>query len=246
MVDTKARDRVSFPYYSLDKCIDVAKAARDIGGDTCQWAQLAASLRLAPDGGGFRQKMIAARMYGLLTYEKLQIHLTETGLQCVDNETAKEGRVRAFLSADLFCDMFRKLEGRELPPPGAIESQMVSMGVASKQSATARRTFMSSARHAGFFDINSGRMTRPSSVPETDVEATEETPPEQGPTIPAPMKALLDELPSRNEAWDCESWLTWFQAFLMNTKVSYRKSLKELQPLEIRLRPQTPARTEED
>ena len=242
------RSSVSFPYYHLESCIEIVGAVHAVGGGECEWNQLAAHLGQAPNGGSFRQKMISARTYGLLEYADGRVILAETGHQCIDDVTSKSGFVAAFLNVPLFKLMFDKLDGQKMPPPKAIEQQMKDLGVAPKQAAKTRQLFLRSARFAGFFEISPDRMTKPTAflMPETvdsSSEGEDASTPSFSPSN-ALIQALLDQMPpQKEEEWNKEECFVWFQALLMSVRMIYKKSLGDLQEIEIRMRPRNDART---
>lgn len=52
--DSSARGRstIEFPYLDLDSAIEVVQAVHSVGGTSCEWNQLAAQMKQAPQGGG--------------------------------------------------------------------------------------------------------------------------------------------------------------------------------------------------
>lgn len=247
----RARSSIGFPYFHLEKSIEIVQAVHVVGGDGCEWTQLAAHLGQAPAGGGFRQRMISSRTFGLLNYVKQRVTLTEVGRQCIDQSSAKAGRVRAFLTVPLFSAMFDKLDGQPLPPHQAIEHQMMEIGVAPKQAGRARQAFLRSARDAGFFEISPDRMTKPpiEEVPAKSREpsgGTTDSDSVQGESsLDRPHQlvgALLAQLPPEIEGkFDKGLCLIWLQMMLSSLMLIYKDSREELQEIEVRLRPRDEA-----
>jgi hypothetical protein len=109
-------------------------------------------------------RVITARVFGLLNYERGTVTLTELGLRSVDTKFARTARVESFLAVPLFKAVFEKLKGAVLPPMAAIERTMEQLGVAPKQKTKARQVFMRSAKQAGFFQLDPERLTVPPNV----------------------------------------------------------------------------------
>src|SRR6266567_6167290 len=80
----RERSTIEFPYLGLDVAVEMAKAVYQVGGSNCQWDQLAAKLDQAATGGGFRQRVMTAKTFGLLTYSQGTITLTKLGTQICD------------------------------------------------------------------------------------------------------------------------------------------------------------------
>ena len=220
-----------------------------VGGDSCDWNQLAARLEHAPGGGGFRQRMISARTFGLLDYANQRVQLTDTGRACIDESKQSVGREQAFLHVPLFSRMFEKLNGHPLPPNEAVERQMVDLGVAPKQAPKARQAFHRSATYAGYFAINSTRMTKPSheggGIPKEEAQERElegQTERSAGANLPPNtpvhplVEALLGQLPPESEVFEQQRCLIWLQTMLSSLTLIYGDSAKELMEIEVKLR----------
>ncbi len=243
---------INFPYHNLESCIEIPRAVHSVGGDACEWNQLAAHLNFAPSGGGFRQRMISARTFGLIEYANQRVQLTDIGRACIDQSKESVGREQAFLHVPLFCSMFEKLDGHPFPPHQAVERQMESLGVAPKQTKKARQTFHRSATYAGYFAISSNRMTKPSH--EGGAISTFETPEKQkqgeldeakrvgsnqpsDSTVHPLIAALLGQLPSEAEGvFEQQRCLIWLQMMLSSLTLIYGKSAAELMEIEVKLR----------
>ena len=244
----RTRSTITFPYQHLESCVEVARAVHAVGGDACQWNQLAARLNQSPGGGGFRQRMISARTFGLLDYAKQRVQLTDIGRACIDQSREMAGRESAFLHVPLFNDMFGKLDGHPLPPNVAIEQQMVELGVAPKQAGKARQAFHRSATHAGYFEISPDRMTKPShggepsqeehsDIGERDDERVGGGDPPSGPPVHPLIAALLGQLPPETEGeFEQRRCLIWLQMMLSSLTLIYGDSAEELLEIEVRLR----------
>ncbi|MDE0001245.1 MAG: hypothetical protein OXQ29_00940 [Rhodospirillaceae bacterium] len=250
---SRERSTILFPYMNLDVVVPLPKAVYAWGARTCERGQLAGQLKMAPDGGQFRQKLQNARTYGLLSYSGPNVELTEIGVQLCDPATEKEALVKAFLSVPLFERVYEQLRDRPLPPDAAIQRQMIEMGVAPKQAQRARRAFKSSARTAGFFDIAADRLVRPHTSGSNgqlgNTDSGDETesrrrsgsgddPPPRGPIHPL-IEALLAEMPEAGARWEKDHCVTWLKMVLLSFGMIY-ENRTELQEIEIAVRDDSP------
>lgn len=243
-VASRERSTILFPYMNLDVVVPLPKAVYAWGARTCERGQLAGQLKMAPDGGQFRQKLQNARTYGLLNYSGQSVELTEVGVRLCDPATEKEALVQAFLSVPLFEQVYERLRDHPLPPDAAIQRQMIEMGVAPKQAQRARRAFKSSARTAGFFEIASDRLVRPHTSGSNgqfgkDDSGTKEVnqhsgggdePPRGG--IHPLVQALLAEMPEAGTRWEKDHCVTWLKMMLLSLGMIY-ENRNELQEIEI-------------
>lgn len=216
-VEQRGRSTIEFTYHDLEDAIEVAEAVRDVAGTECTWDQLAAQMKQAPRGGGFRVKVMAARMYGLLSYDRGVIALTDLGIRIVDSKFAKAARVEAFLQVPLFAAAYEKLRGAALPPPAAIERALESLGVAPKQKDKARQVFLRSAKQAGYLDLDPDRLVPPV-VNQTQPpkgapdEQVDKTPPKRGggnSDLPPFIQGLIAKLPEQDSEWSIEDRAKW-------------------------------------
>ena len=242
----RGRSTIEFPYQHLEESISIAAAVREVAVRACEWNQVAAKVGQSPTGGGFRQKMVAARTFGLLSYKSKQVELTELGLRSLDPKTAKSARVEAFLHVPLFAQAVAAFGGQPLPPPAAIERAMEQMGVAPKQTDKARQVFIRSARFAGFFDLAPDRLVKPSVeiAPEPsesedgDGEATRDAgdgnAAEASPHHPF-VEGLLKELPKPTTEWKLERRVKWLRTAASIFDIIYKEN-GESREIEISIR----------
>lgn len=156
-----SKSTIQFPYLDLDNAIAVVKAVRSVEGDRCEWNQLAIKLGVAANGGGFRMRLLAAKTYGLLTYDRGIVQLTELGMRAADPLREKRARFDAFMSAGLYKQLFDRLNGQTLPPVAAIELMMERLGVSAKLKEKARQVFMRAAKNAGLLELSNDRLSTP-------------------------------------------------------------------------------------
>ncbi|GGG83990.1 hypothetical protein [Edaphobacter dinghuensis] len=156
----RERSKIEFPYTALDLAVILAKAVHD-AGNSCDWAQLGAKLDMAADGGGFRQRLMAAKTFGLITYTSRSVTLTTLGIQINDPDQLAAAKVEAFLSVPLYKSVYEQFRNGTLPGADGLENAMVGLGVAKKQKDKARQTFQRSATEAGFFGYGPNRLVMP-------------------------------------------------------------------------------------
>jgi hypothetical protein len=226
--EPRARSSIEFPYTALDDAELIAKGVRDVGATSCEWDQLAAHLNFAANGGGFRLRMIGAKVFGLVTYERGRVELTDTGLRIVDPKFARAARVDSFLSVPLYKSAFDKLKGQTLPPVAAIERLLESLGVAPKQKDKARQAFMRSAKHAGFMEIAQDRLATPANIGASATDAAEAASQDFGedrrgnngnggggggdpPQLHHFILGLLGKLPTPETDWATKDRIKWLQ-----------------------------------
>jgi hypothetical protein len=95
---------VSYPYHSLELCIELAKAVREIGNGRSDVtrSQLAHRLGLSEQSSDFAQKIASSKTYGLID-GRSSFHLTETSNQFFfptdEGEEAKKLCLFRFLEA---------------------------------------------------------------------------------------------------------------------------------------------------
>jgi len=221
---TRVRSTVEFPYSDLADAEKIALAVRDLGATACEWDQLAAHLKFAPKGGGFRLQMIGAKTFNLVSYERGEVKLTDIGIRIVDRHHVRGARFDSFMSVALYRQAFEQLNGQSMPPPAAIERLFENLGVAPKQKDKARQVFMRSARHAGLFEISADRMTKPTNLSSTNIDpgspkGTEGKQQGNGnggvagsdSTLHPFIRGLLDKLPTPETDWPTSARIKWLQ-----------------------------------
>jgi hypothetical protein len=160
--DKRRREQssISFPYVDLYAAVEVARAIYDrCGDDACDLNDLASDLN---DGGAFRLKTSAARIFDLIEKRgRSEARLTDSGRQVVAQDHDVAAKAQAFLKVPLYSAVYEKFKNDRLPPKHALELEMKKMGVPAKQVDKARQVFERSARQAGFFDMSDNRLVRP-------------------------------------------------------------------------------------
>lgn len=225
----RERSTIQFPYHDLNQAVTITNAVHAIGGSSCQWEQLAAKLSQAATGGGFRQRVLTAKTFGLIRYSKGTVTLTPLGNTICDPQQEKKAKVDAFLTVPLYKLVYEKFKSGVLPPKEGLENEMVAMGVATKQKDKARQAFHRSAQQAGFFWSGQDRLVLPvtnsitssASAPNKDHESgvKEETPPSGGPEGGRGgedqhhpfIQGLIKTLPKTETEWPITKRAQWLQ-----------------------------------
>lgn len=90
--------------------------------------------------------------------------MTALGSKVCDSKQEKAGRVEAFLNVELYKALYEKFKGGVIPQNKGLEAEMVTLGVARKQSDKARQVFQRSAMQAGFFWSGQERLVAPATT----------------------------------------------------------------------------------
>ena len=221
----KARERstIEFPYGDLDDAVEVAKGVNQVGGSSCEWEQLAAHFNQVATGGGFRQRLLTAKVFGLVAYSQGKVALTALGNRICDPKQEKSARATSFLTVPLYRSVYDKFKSGSLPPSTGLEAEMVTLGVARKQTAKARQVFQRSATQAGFFWSGQDRLVMPpKGNGEIHANKEEELPPadkkrhgggDDGTTrVRHPLiDGLITALPPEESEWTIEKRLKWLR-----------------------------------
>ena len=234
---TRDRSTIGFPYLDLDDAAEIAKGVHTVGGQSCQWDQLAAELQQSANGGGFRLRVLTARLFGFLTYDKGTVTLTPLGSHLCDPEQEKAARVEAFLNVPLYKAIYEQYKGATLPPNQGLETAIGNLGVAPKQISKARQIFQRSATEAGFFAYGNSRLVMPSIkassksdiAEELDEDRDEEKeskrkPDQFGAKRHPLIEGLLKELPEPQAEWTTEDRKKWLEMASTIFNVIYKDS----------------------
>lgn len=217
----------SFPYLDLDDAIEIVKTVYRLREQSCEWEQLGARFGVSAKGAGFRMRVLTAKLFGLVTYDRSSVTLTEIGIRATHASREKGARVDAFLHVPLFREIYEKFKDVPLPDAATLEALMVSSGVANKVKGKALDIFRRSAAQAGFFDHMPDRLIMPVSTaggrragdaenPQQGGGRSSSTPATvSGPSVvsihPA-MEGLLKALPPDESCWEIEKRAKWLQA----------------------------------
>lgn len=243
----RQRSSIAFPYMDLSEAVAIAMAIHNnVGTSICSTAQLAPWVKQSPTSSGFRNRLTAARLFGLVdTNNPDAIQLTELGRIVVDAKREREGRARAFLSVPLFSALHDKFKGGVVPPAAALEKELVALGVADTLKETARRVMERSAEQAGFYEAGRDRLVMPGFIaPPAAGEQERKTDDrtggggggdgggEKGLVLDPLLVALLKKIPSTAEGWPASKRVRWFRTFAMNVSQIYDT---EGEPVEMKI-----------
>jgi hypothetical protein len=119
-----------------------------------------------------------------------------------------------------------------VPPPAALERDLIALGVAEKQTGRARQEFERSAEQAGYFEHGKNRLVMPA------VAAARETPSDDGktdrdntgdgggggkqPEIDPIIRGLLARRPKSGDVWPDAERKLWLQLLEGSFKLSIR------------------------
>jgi hypothetical protein len=221
------RSTIGFPYGDLDDAVAIATGVHGLGGSGCEVEQLAAKMNQSATGGGFRQQLLTAKVFGVATYTQGRITLSALGSRICDPKQANTAKTEAFLTVPLYKAVYDKFKSGTLPPAAGLEAEMVTLGVAKKQTGKARQVFQRSAMQAGFFWSGQDRLVMPpagNGAPEksrSDTPLTEDHKPPKGnggggdgggvDCDPAIM-GLIKRLPPPDTDWAIEKQVRWLLA----------------------------------
>lgn len=247
--EKRQRSKIAFPYDDLQAAVDVAQAIHsNVGNGQCGLGQLSAWMNQSVKSSGFRVQMAAARLFGVIESNDTESYkLAPLGRQIVNPMTARKAKADAFLNVPLFAALYKSYKDGAVPPPAAIEREIVSLGVAEKQKERARQIFERSAEQAGFFEHGKSRLVMPA------VREGGPPPPDGGKKgedggggssagpgaggggdglgLDPLIMALLRKIPTTDQGWPGDKRLRWFKTFAMNVSEVYDGD----QPVELRI-----------
>jgi hypothetical protein len=155
---SKTRSEIAFPYFSLDKSIEVPRLIHERAGGRCGRVQLAELLGYSGvKNGGFLTRMSAAKMFGLIDELGDAIVLTERAkkiLAPVRPADAEQAKLDAFMSVELYRRVYEDFDGQTLPTPMGLKNLFLNnYKVVPLQVDAALRNLMDSAESAGLFKL---------------------------------------------------------------------------------------------
>jgi hypothetical protein len=228
----RERSKIGFPYMDLESAVALATAIHaNVGSGECDDPQLAAWSKQSAKASTFRVQVYAARTFGLLENDGGKHKLTKLGRMIVDPNQAREGRAQAFLAVPLFKAIYEKYKGGVIPPPAALERDIVTLGVSDKQKGRARQVFEKSADESGFFEHGKDRLVMPG-VPSHEPTADEGKVKngnggDRGGGDAGKLKLdpllieLLRKIPAPDNGWPAPQRIRWFKTFAMNVSQIY-------------------------
>jgi len=214
------RSSIEFPYGDLNDALEVVDIIHKNAGTSCTTVQLAGFLDQSVNGGAFRLKLQAARLFGLLEIDKGNASLTKLGRAAADPSRRNQAKADAFLAVPLYEAIYEKYKGDRLPPAAALQREMAGLGVSSKQASKARQAFERSAEQSGFFNKDKDRLVPP--VVRDGIRGTETKPKSQdenelgggggggGGGHPL-IRGLFEELPPAKTDWPVAERAGWLE-----------------------------------
>lgn len=232
------RSEIVFPYADLQSAVELAQTINDRAGSSADNEELAVWMGQTASGGTFRTRIGAAKMFGLIETGQGRATLTQLGRDVLEkSDKSHASRIGAFLNVELFQAMYNQFKGGLLPPPPAIERQVVELGVSPKQKERARQTFMKSATYAGFIDPSSGRFIKPGireEAPKNEKvdEGKERKRGSDGnePPIDPIIAGLLARLPKSGDVWPVTERKLWLQLLEGSFQLIYKDAAEKLSP----------------
>jgi hypothetical protein len=158
----KPKSDIGFPYYSLDRSIEVARLLHERAGGRCGRSQLATLLDYSGvKNGGFLTRISAAKMFGLIEEYGDAISLTERAkkiLAPIRPVDADKAKVEAFMAVELFRRVFDDFDGHTLPAEVGLRNKFQNeYKIVPKQVPNALRCLLESADSAGMFKLAGNR-----------------------------------------------------------------------------------------
>ena len=156
------RSKVSYPYFDADASLEVARLLHVKGGGSATPDQMAAFLGYkSVKSGTYQTRTSAARQFGFIRYENGTIAVTERAhkiLNPVMPDDASYAKAEAFLSIELFDEIYKKFQGQTIPPEVGMKNLLIqTFGFSSDRAGPAVRVLMDSAEQCGFFSASGDR-----------------------------------------------------------------------------------------
>jgi hypothetical protein len=217
---TRSVSTIAFPYSDLAEAEKAAAHVAGSGGQ-CRPEQLSAWLGHSTlNSGAFRNKVAAAKLFGVLEGRRNLIVLAGLGHRLVDPETARQARVEAFLTVPLYRTLFETMKGGKMPGVMGLELEMLRLGVARTQVQAARQAFLRSADHAGFLESGAGRLVLPKGTV-FPIPEDAGLPAVPGAGYPRLVAAILDQAPWGSD-WNREEFEEWAHLLVQASRVHFK------------------------
>lgn len=229
--DPRERSTIQFPYVGLDDAVEIAtKIHFEAGSGSLSDDQLAPALSMSHRSSGYRTRISAARMFGVVDTTGGEHRLTELGKRIVDSSQERAAKADAFLNIELYNRVYEEHKGGSLPPAAALQREFVGFGVAQKQTAKARQVMERSADTAGFFEKGRDRLVRPTVRVDGEADKIQENGGEHGGNgnggngggdnpfadLDPLILGLLQRMPKSGQPWPILERSRWLQTLAMN------------------------------
>jgi hypothetical protein len=221
----RQRSKIGFPYNNLGDAIEVTQTLHaNVGTGECDDSQLSAWMKQSHKSSSYRIQVSAARMFGLIDSTSGRHKLSALGRMIVDPQREREARAKAFLSVPLYKTLYEQYKGGIVPPAAALERDMVTLGVAEKQTGRARQVFERSAEQAGYFEHGKYHLVMPAFATHDEL-AAEETKKEREnrSSIDPIIGSLLGRLPRSGDVWPEVERKLWLQILEGSFKLIYKE-----------------------
>jgi hypothetical protein len=212
---------IAFPYSDLAEAEKAAAHVAGSGGQ-CRPEQLSAWLGHSTlNSGAFRNKVAAAKLFGVLEGRRNLILLAGLGRRLIDPETVRQARVEAFLTVPLYRTLFESSKGKKMPGVMGLELEMLRLGVARTQVQAARQAFVRSAEQAGFLESGAGQLVLPKGTvfPVPDGKGPEGA--AAGARYPKMIEAILDRAPW-SEQWSADEFEAWADLLVQASRLHFK------------------------
>lgn len=216
--ESKERSTIGFPYAPLGDALELAAAIQsNVGTGTISDDQLAPAINLSHKSSGYRTRLSASRMFGLIEQGDGGHRLSDLGKRIVDEKQARAAKADAFLNVPLYRRVYDEHKGSTIPPAAALEREFLGFGVAPKQTTRARQVFERSAEQAGYFEVGRDRLVRPTvrqgDEPEREEKKKNDGGDGEGPSDFHPfIKGLLKTLPkNEGDPWSGQERVKWLR-----------------------------------
>lgn len=217
----RARSTVSFPYADLSEAEKAVGHVAGSGG-RCLPEQLAAWLGHSKlNSGAFRNKVAAAKQFGVLEGSRNSIALTELGRRLADRQGLQQARVEAFFAVPLYRALFDGYRGGQMPGVMRLELDMLRLGVARTQVKAARQVFLRSAEQAGMFDAGSSQMVLPKGTVLPVAAGGEARAPVDQSRYPKVIEGILEQAPW-NETWTEQAFDEWADLLIHACRLHFK------------------------
>ncbi len=162
LIKSRPKSEVSFPYFDLDKSIEVAQKMHEDAGGRCTREQLASVLGYSgTKNGGFLTRISAAKMFGLVDEAGDSIVLSERAKRIISpvrEQDSGRAKLDAFMAVELYRRVYEDFKGQALPQEAGLKNLFTNTyKVVPNQVAPALRNLLDSAESAGLFRISGTR-----------------------------------------------------------------------------------------
>lgn len=234
--ESRERSTIGFPYVPLDEAIAVAAAIQSrVGSGLINDDQLAPALEMSHKSSGYRTKLSAARLFGLVESVDGGHKLAELGKRIIDSQQERAARAEAFLRIPLYNRVYEEHKGGTVPPAAALEREFLQFGVAPKQTPRARQVLERSAEQANFYEVGRDRLVRPTIKQGEDIphdeDKSKKKPEGSGggggddfDGLDPLIAGLLRRMPKAGEPWPIKERARWLQTLAMNLSFIHEDS----------------------